>query len=140
MEVPLCSPPAGMTVLSRTGTVLSCPSCVHHEVCSVALAALWNSPWSGRCWPCGAWGFLLSYYSSSSSPSVPVPLQYTWWKTKEGMTWVHPPASQPAGRPSVAAVSGTCSPDQPGSPVLPALPPLRTRVPAPPLLIAEIND
>nr|KAF6479605.1 cysteine rich transmembrane module containing 1 [Molossus molossus] len=44
-----------------------------------------------------------------------------WWKTKEGMTWAHLPASQPAGLLSVVAVSGTCSPDLPGPAVLPTL-------------------
>lgn len=58
------------------------------------------------------------------------PLQCTWWKTKEGMTWAHPPASLPAGLLSVAAVSGTCSPDRPSPAVLPALRPPPTGVPA----------
>lgn len=66
--------------------------------------------------------------------------QCMWWKTKDGMTWAHPPASQPAGLHSVAAVSGTCSLDQPSPPVLPALPPPSTGVPAPSLLIAETNE
>ena len=47
--------------------------------------------------------------------------QYMRWKTNGGMTWAHPPAAQPAGRLSVVAVSGTCSPDQPGPAVLLAL-------------------
>lgn len=69
--------------------------------------------------------------------------QCMWWKTKEGMTWAPPPASQPAGQLCVAAVSGTCSPDWPSLPVLPVLPPAasdKTGGPAPSLLIAEIND
>lgn len=46
------------------------------------------------------------------------------------MTWAHPPASQPAGQLSVAAASGTCSPDEPSSPAGPSAAPL-TGVPAP---------
>lgn len=69
--------------------------------------------------------------ASPRSRPVPFLRQCMWWKTKGGMTWAPPPASQPVGRPSAAAASGTCSPDQPGSPVPPALPPPPPGVPAP---------
>lgn len=57
--------------------------------------------------------------------------QCMWWKTKEGMTWAHLPASQRAGLLSAVAVSGTCSPDLPGPAVPPALLPPPPGVPAP---------
>ncbi|XP_047412049.1 cysteine-rich and transmembrane domain-containing protein 1 [Sciurus carolinensis] len=68
------------------------------------------------------------------------PVQCMWWKTKEEMTWAHPPASQPAGLLSVAAASGTCLPDQTSPPASTIQPPPPIGVPTPFLLIAVISD
>lgn len=97
-----------------------------------------TAAWSRTPFPQG--GCVGPGFATAHSHPCPSLLQCMWWKTKDEMTWAHPPASRPAGLLSVAAAFGICSPDQLSPPALPALPPPPIGVLPLTLLIAVMND